>query len=141
MNKHLFERCIYFNTTALARKLNSRWEIAFSKFNLPPSHGYLLRLVLEKPSLSQQSIAAELRLDKSTVTRFVTKLEQTGLLKRIDSETDQREKFIIPTKKALSIHEELERLGEELYTSVCQAVGKTNLKSFVASIARINDQL
>ncbi len=27
----MFERCMYFNTNALARKLNERWNKAFAK--------------------------------------------------------------------------------------------------------------
>jgi DNA-binding MarR family transcriptional regulator len=72
----MFERCLYFNVNSLARKLNARWEQAFAPFNLPPSHGYLLRVVLENPGLTQQKIAEELRLNKSTVTRFISALEK-----------------------------------------------------------------
>lgn len=141
MTQPMFERCIYFNTNVLARKLNSRWDKAFSRFDLPPSHGYLLRLVLERPGLSQQAIARELRLDKSTVTRFVGKLEESGLLRRAVSREDQREKVVKPTSKALAIQNELELLGDELFELMCKIVGKTKVRKFVASIREIGEQL
>lgn len=137
----MFERCIYFNTNALARKLNTRWEQAFSQFNLPPSHGYLLRLVLQHPGISQQEIAEELRLDKSTVTRFITKLEEQGLLTREIAKNDLRGKAIQPTKKALAIKDSLELLGDELYSTMCSVIGKNNIKDFVSKVREISDRL
>lgn len=137
----MFERCIYFNTNALARKLNARWQKAFAKFDLPPSHGYLLRLVLEMPGQSQQDIAEALQLDKSTVARFIGKLETKGLLTRRACEEDQREKVIYPTEKALAMQADLEALGEELYASMCTALGKNNVRQFVTSLRAFSSQL
>lgn len=137
----MFERCLYFNTNSLARKLNARWERAFIKFELPPSHAYLLRLVLEKPGLTQQQIAKELRLDKSTVTRFIVALEKKGLLVRKASTTDQRLRMVKPSKQANAIHKELEALGAELYSSMCTSLGRANVEAFVKTTRFLNDKL
>lgn len=137
----MFERCLYFNTNTLARKLNSVWEKAFAQFDLPPSHAYLLRLVLESPGLTQQELAKELRLNKSTVARFVVALEKKGLLIRDDAAYDQREKRIKPSSKAVSIQKKLEKLGDELYSSMCAAIGRENVEYFVQAARSINETL
>lgn len=137
----MFERCMYFNTNALARKLNERWVKAFSEFNLPPSHGYLLRLVIDTPGQSQQAIAGSLQLDKSTVTRFINKLEAKKLLQRKPTNKDQRENVIYPTRKALAMQVDLEALSDELYSSLCQSLGKQYVEQFVASLRALNKQL
>lgn len=137
----MFERCIYFNTNALARKLNARWGKAFAKFDLPPSHGYLLRLVLEQPGLSQQAIAKELRLEKSTVTRFISDLERKGLLKRRIASDNNRKNIITPTQKAQKIQADLEALGDALYALMCKTVGAKNVKAMVASMRKTADKL
>tara|TARA_R110000850_G_scaffold108830_7_gene221367 strand:- start:34 stop:447 length:414 start_codon:yes stop_codon:yes gene_type:complete len=137
----MFERCLYFNSNTLARKLNARWEEAFAPFDLPPSHAYLLRLVLECPGLNQQQLAKELQLNKSTVTRFVVAMEKKKLLIKKGTSEDQRENSIWPTKKARSIHVKLERLGNELYSSMCEAIGRENVEAFVKMARKINDQL
>ena len=136
-----FERCIYFNTNALARKLNARWDAAFAKFDLAPSHGYLVRLVLAEPGQSQQALANEMRLERSTVTRFITHLEKKGLLERRASPESEREKAIYPTKQALAIQADLEALGDELYATMCQTLGKKNVQAFVASIRETAEKL
>ncbi len=137
----MFERCIYFNTNALARKLNAKWEKAFAKFDLSPSHGYLLRLVLEQPGLPQRAIAMELRLEKSTVTRFLSQLELKGLIKRANARDNNRENAITPTKKALNMQADLNALGDDLYASMCKTIGEKNVKEFVASIRETADIL
>ena len=136
----MFERCIYFNTNALSRKLNALWEETFAQVGLPPSHGYLLRLVLQEPGLSQHEIATELRLNKSTVARFVNKLETNGLLTRSASECDQRENLIHPTNKAKAMQTEMEILGEELYKLVCKKFNKNKVKHFVALAREISEK-
>ena len=137
----MFERCLYFNTNTLARKLNSRWEKAFASFDLPPSHAYLLRLVIECPGLNQQQLANELQLNKSTVTRFVAALERKKLLIRKVTSEDQREHSIWPSRKATAIQLKLEQVGSELYSSLCATLGRENLEYFVKTARQINDQL
>ncbi len=128
----MFERCLYFNTNALPRKLNNRWEQAFARFGLTPSQGYLLRVVLERPGLSQQELADELRLEKSTITRFLKALEKKGFVKRSVVSGNARQKAIFPQPGAMGMKGELEALGDELYAGICAALGEDNVKSFVA---------
>lgn len=137
----MFERCIYFNTNALARRLNERWDNAFARLGLAPSHGYLLRLVLERPGLSQQAIAGELRLEKSTVARFLDDLEKRGLVQRRRSGRDPRRNEIVPAPAARRMQKDLEALGDELYAEMCNAIGSAEVKAFVASARLIADRL
>ncbi|MCG8381408.1 MAG: MarR family transcriptional regulator [Gammaproteobacteria bacterium] len=128
----MFERCLYFNTNTLVRKLNSQWEQAFARIDLTPPQGYLLRVVLDRPGLSQQEVAGELCLEKSTITRFLTVLEKKGFVKRSVVDGNARQKAIFPQPRAVAMKEELEALGDELYAGVCAALGEDNVKSFVA---------
>jgi len=138
---NMFERCIYFNTNALARKLNAIWDDAFSSYDLTPPQAYLLRLVLAHPGMTQQAISQELQLNKSTVTRFVNQLEKKDLLVRTASEGDLRENVILPTEAALQVQKNLESLGDTMYQSMCDSLGKQNVKTFVDSVRLLNRKL
>lgn len=127
----MFERCLYFNLNALTRKINRIWAEAFEAFELSPSHAYLLRLVIAEPGLSQQNIADELRLEKSTVTRFVEALEERDLLRR---EKNGREQFVFPTQQAVSIGVSLEAQGAALYRRMTRTMGAENVKDLVGSL-------
>ena len=78
----MFERCLYFNINALTRAVNRIWGQAFDEFGLSPSHAYMLRLVLSNPGLSPKQISSELKLDKSTITRFLDAMEKKGFVQR-----------------------------------------------------------
>lgn len=134
----MFERCLYFNVNALTRKVNRIWDRAFEDLGLSPAHAYLLRLVLSQPGISQKDIAGELRLEKSTVTRFIDALEDKGYLKR---NKVNREQIIHPTRAAVKIEKELNRRGDALYQQMLHDVGKTALVGLVGQLRETSRKL
>ncbi len=130
----MFDRCLYFNINALTRLVNKKWTEAFMKFDLSPAHGYMLRVVLSKPGITQKELTSELRLEKSTITRFVDALQKKGLVTREAGGADGREQNFHPTAKAKKLHSALEELGETLYQSMVTSMGKENLTSLVSQL-------
>ena len=135
----MFERCLYFNANALVRKVNQIWKQAFQEVGLSPSHAYLLRLVIATPGLSQRMIADELNLEKSTVTRFINKLETDGYLTRqILANRNTREQNIYPTEKAEQLSDQLESIGNTLYDQMLREVGEGELKQLVGDLRDVS---
>lgn len=131
----MFDRCLYFNVNALARVVNNKWAEAFKQFDLSPAHGYMLRVVLSQPGISQKQLADELRLEKSTITRFIDALQKKGFVVRKRGNTaDARELSIHGTKKAKEIHAKLEELGDTLYQTMVSQVGSENLELLVGEL-------
>lgn len=138
----MFERCLYFNINALARAVNRIWDEAFAEFGLSPSHAYLLRLVLSKPGLTNKRIGEELKLEKSTVTRFLTALEQKGFISRNKGvNRDARELGIYPTEKSEEIALQLEAKGNELYQKMTESVGQNSLTDLVGQLRETEQNL
>jgi DNA-binding MarR family transcriptional regulator len=138
----MFERCLYFNINALTRAVNRIWNDAFSQFDLSPSHAYLLRLVLSQPGLPPKQIAIELKLEKSTVTRFIDVLENKGFLfRKKGSSGDSREQGIYPTHKAKKIKEQLDTKGEQLYQKMVTSIGKGALTSLVQQLRNTEQRI
>lgn len=127
----MFERCLYFNLNALTRRVNKIWDRTFADLKLSPAHAYLLRLVLSNPGITQKHIARELRLDKSTVTRFIDTLQQEGYLKR---KKVGREQIISPTRATIKIGEELNRRGDTLYRRMLSDLGNAPLVDLVKQL-------
>lgn len=134
----MFERCLYFNLNALVRKVDRIWDRAFHELNLSPAHAYLLRLVLAQPSITQKQIADELRLDKSTVTRFIDSLQEKGLLRRSRS---GREQLIAPTAAARRLETALAKQGDALYARMVSAIGKEDLVDLVRRLRETAERL
>lgn len=138
----MFERCLYFNVNALARTVNRIWDEAFAEFNLSPSHAYLLRAVLAKPGLSPKQLSLELKLEKSTISRFLSALETNGLIKRKTGVSeDAREQGIFPSAKAERIAANLEQTGNQLYQKMLNSIGKQTLTELVGELRNAERQL
>lgn len=139
---HMFERCLYFNINALTRAVNRIWDKAFAEFDLSPAHAYLLRLVLSSPGLTPKQISLELKLEKSTVTRFIDSLENKGFIVRKKGvSNDAREQGIYPTRKSLKIAEKLETKGEELFQKMVNNIGKNELAALVSQLRNIEKSM
>ena len=131
----MFERCLYFNVNALARAVNRIWDEAFSEFDLSPAHAYLLRLVLSSSGLTPKQISLELKLEKSTVTRFLDVLEKKGFVQRKKGiSSDAREQGIYPTNKSKKIAIKLEKKGDELFKKMINSIGKDELTTIVRQL-------
>ncbi len=134
----MFERCLYFNINALTRKINKLWEQAFADLDLSPSHAYLLRLVLASPSITQKEIAIELKLEKSTVTRFIDNLQDKGYLKRNKT---GRLHIITPTAKTRKLETRLNQKGDELYQQMLDTIGRSTLVKLVEDLKKSEKKL
>jgi DNA-binding MarR family transcriptional regulator len=99
----MFDHCLYFNTTALARLLEKEWTAAFAELRLTPPQAFLLRLVLDQPGLSQRELADAMTIARPTATRALDGLELRKLIKRRAGEADAREQRIHPTPAAEAI--------------------------------------
>lgn len=129
----MFDRCLYFNINAMARMVNKVWEEAFQKLGLSPAHAYLLRAVLAQPGMLQKEIAHELTLSPATVTRFIDAMASQGLVERKVTD-DGREAQIYATKRARTLHRDLEKTGQALYAKMRGTLGVKKFDSLVKSL-------
>ena len=103
----MFDHCLYFNTTALARLLEREWTTAFAGFELTPPQAFMLRLVLDRPGLSQRELADAMTIARPTATRVLDGLEVRKLIRRRAGDTDAREQRIHPTAEAEAMRDGL----------------------------------
>lgn len=130
----MFEQCLYFNTTSLARKLEREWTLAFKPFELTPPQAFMLRVILQKPASLQSELAKEMNISRSTATRTLDGLQKLDYIKRTSSEKDGRESEIHPTMKALKIKEEINRASGEVTKKLKKMLGNELFESTVGNI-------
>jgi DNA-binding MarR family transcriptional regulator len=137
----MFDHCLYFNTTALARVLEREWTKAFKPFGLTPSQAFMLRVVLEKPGLLQSELAAELAISRSTATRTLDGLEQMKLLERRTTEHDRRESAIRPTASAAAMRDKLNAASAEVTRRLKKELGVAHFDETVAKVRGVRSAL
>jgi DNA-binding MarR family transcriptional regulator len=137
----MFDHCLYFNTTALARVLEREWTRAFKPFGLTPSQAFMLRVVLEKPSLLQSQLASELAIARPTATRALDGLQKLGLVERRNTETDGREYAIHPTAPAVALKDQLNAASAEVTRRLKKELGAAHFDDTVSKVKKIRSTL
>ncbi|WP_027818509.1 MarR family winged helix-turn-helix transcriptional regulator [Paraburkholderia bannensis] len=130
----MFDQCLYFNTSALARRLEREWSEAFEPFDLTPPQGFMLRAVLERPGSLQRELADLLSIARPTATRVLDGLESRGYLERQRTEGDQREVAIVPTPQAVAIRDALNHASAQVTGRIKRTLGG---EAFVDTVSRL----
>ncbi|HEY6773057.1 MAG TPA: MarR family transcriptional regulator [Oxalicibacterium sp.] len=133
----MFEHCLYFNTTALARLLEKEWSKAFKPYGLTPSQAFMLRVILAKPGLLQSELAAELAISRSTATRTLDGLQKMELVVRCATERDGRESAIEPTVAAIAMKDKLDAASGEVTKRLKKVLSTTHFDETVASVRAV----
>jgi len=130
----MFDHCLYFNTTALARVLDRAWSRAFKPFGLTPPQAFMLRAVLTHPGLLPSELARELVVSRPTATRSLDGLQQLGLLERRSTGADAREAAIYPTEAAVALHAALDAASGQVTRGLKGTLGEAHFNEMVADI-------
>jgi MarR family transcriptional regulator, temperature-dependent positive regulator of motility len=137
----MFDHCLYYNTTALARRLEREWTDAFEKFELSPPQAFMLRAILAKPGLLQRELAAELSIARPTATRALDFLENKGLAVRRGRDGDGREVCIHPTKEAVAMHAALDEASGAVTSKLKKLFGAAEFAETVSKIRGVRSAL
>jgi DNA-binding MarR family transcriptional regulator len=137
----MFEQCLYFNTTSLARQLEREWTSAFKPFGLTPSQAFMLRVVLDKAPLLQSELAKEMNISRPTATRALDGLERLSLIKRVTSERDGREQEIHPTKQASEMKEAINSTSGAVTKRLKKVLGASHFEDVVGQLRGISSAL
>ena len=137
----MFEQCLYFNTTSLARKLEREWTLAFKPLGLTPSQAFMLRVILDKPGSYQNTLAKEMNITKPTASRGLDGLVSLGLIERVPSENDAREIEVHPTKKAKAMKDSINAASGEVTKKFKKLLGANEFLDVVGKLRGISNAL
>ncbi|MDB5933398.1 MAG: putative Bacterial regulatory protein MarR [Massilia sp.] len=137
----MFDHCLYFNTTALARLLEREWTRAFKPFGLTPSQAFMLRVILEKPSLLQNELAKQLAIARPTATRTLDGLQKLQLVERRSTATDGREFAIHPTPAAVALKAALNAASAGVTKRLKNELGAAHFDDTVSKVKQIRSTL
>lgn len=91
----------YINT--IARCSNLYHDEALRSAGLSSYQSSYIPIVCAKPGITQDQIARELHVNRSSVTRQMTSLEENGFVTRRRSSDDRRAVEVYPTDKAQAV--------------------------------------
>lgn len=105
--------------------------------DLQTSHYAFVLAICREPGRSQEELARELCLNKSTVARNLNCLEEKGYISRNPLPNDKRQFAVYPTEKMLGVLPEIKKVSIEWITLLSEGIPQDELAIFNSVLERM----
>ena len=93
----------------IARALDSISNIEFKEFDLTKGQYLYLIRICENPGIIQEQLIDLIKVDRSTATRAIQKLEANGFIEKKDDLKNKKIKKLFPTDKGNAVYPFIKR--------------------------------
>ena len=108
--------------------------------DLQSAHYSFILAICREPGRSQEELARDLCVNKSTVARNLNYLEEKGYIKRTALENDKRQFCVHPTQKMLSVLPEVKNASLEWMELLSEGIPKDELDIFDSVLSRMQEK-
>ena len=105
--------------------------------DLQTTHYAFVLAICRDPGRSQEELAKELCLNKSTVARNLNCLEEKGYITRNALPMDKRQFSVYPTEKMLAVLPEIKSASGEWMSLLSEGISKEELEIFNSVLERM----
>ena len=98
--------------------------------DLQGGHYAFVLAICRQPGRSQEELAKELCINKSTVTRNLNYLEEKGYISRASLPNDKRQFSVYPTEKMTAILPEVRYASSKWMTLLSEGISENDLEIF-----------
>ena len=109
--------------------------------NLPPAAVPILAMALHKDQVAQSEIGEHLMLDKASLSRLITRMEDCGLLVRTLDPADRRVSRISATDLARERWERIMAEHRRIWTSRMHEWPVEDVTRLIGLLSKLNDDL
>ena len=96
----------------VARALDSISNIEFKEFDLTKGQYLYVVRIFENPGIIQEQLIELIKVDRSTATRAIQKLEASGFIEKKDDPDNKKIKRLFPTEKGEMVYPIIKRENE-----------------------------
>jgi len=96
----------------IARALDSIANIEFKEFDLTRGQYLYLIRICENPGIIQEKLAEMIKVDRTTASRAIKKLEANGFIEKKADSANRKIKHIFPTEKGNELLPNIHRENE-----------------------------
>ena len=105
--------------------------------DLQAGHYAFVLAICREPGRSQEELARELCINKSTVARNLNYLEERGYLSRTPSPADRRQLLVYPTERMQAVLPEVRAASEEWMELLAEGIANEELEVFHSVLERM----
>ena len=111
-----------------------------SATDLQSCHYSFVLAICREPGRSQEEIAAELCVNKSTVARNLNYLEENGYIERIPLKNDKRQFSVYPSEKMKAVLPEIKNASFEWMELLSEGISENELEIFDSVLCRMQEK-
>ena len=126
------------NNISRSQSLYRQSKIAASDLN--PAHYSFVMAICASPGRSQEELARELCINKSTVARNLTTLEENGYIERMSLPGDKRQFSVYPTEKMLEVFPRVKGASIEWMELLSEGIPENELDIFNSVLVRMQER-
>ncbi|MGE6226471.1 MarR family winged helix-turn-helix transcriptional regulator [Paenibacillus chitinolyticus] len=93
----------------IARALDSISNIGFTEYDLTRGQYLYLVRICENPGIIQEKVAELIKVDRTTASRAIKKLENNGFVAKKDDVENKKIKKLFPTEKGRQVYPFIKR--------------------------------
>lgn len=108
--------------------------------DLHSSHYAFVLAICRNEGRSQEELAKELCLNKSTVARALNSLEEKGYITRTPLPQDKRQFSVYPTQKMIDVLPEVKKASEEWMLLLSDGIAPEELEVFNSVLERMQER-
>jgi len=135
-----FPNCINYLLTVAQHEVFQAFSARLAPYGITPGQYGVLNYLWAWGSATPKEIAQTLRLENSTVSGVLDRMQKRGLIDRILDPNDMRSIQVVATEAGMAIREDVLRTVEELNTRILEgfpAEQQETLLSCLRSIGKI----
>ena len=107
---------------------------------LQAGHFAFVLAICREPGRSQEELARELCLNKSTVARSLGALEEAGYIERVPLASDKRQVSVLPTERMLAILPRVREVSREWNDLLAEGIDEGELAVFFSVLERMQER-
>ena len=108
--------------------------------DLQSGHYAFALAICREPGRSQEELAKELCINKSTVARNISHLEENGYITRKPLKNDKRQFSVYPTEKMLAVLPEIQKASIEWMMLLSEGIPTHELEIFDSVLMRMQEK-
>lgn len=125
----------------IARALDSISNIEFKEYDLTKGQYLYLVRICENPGIIQEKIAEMIKVDRTTASRAIKKLEMNGFIQKKEDELNKKIKRLFPTEKGKKVYPFIKRENEYSNNVALTGFSETEAEDIFKHLQRVRKNI
>ncbi|MEC0184644.1 MarR family transcriptional regulator [Paenibacillus peoriae] len=125
----------------IARALDSISNIEFKEYDLTKGQYLYLVRICENPGIIQEKLAEMIKVDRTTASRAIKKLEINGFIEKKEDNHNKKIKKLFPTEKGNNVYPFIKRENDHSNNVALEGFSEREVETIFNLLQRIRENI